>query len=84
MCITTELDDRHIKFSKPVMDNSKNDTPNSTTASFTVVMSEYTIGSNKSSKKKKVIKKPCFGTGNSTTHKMLKLSHLEDNEDETT
>lgn len=41
-------------------------------------MPEYTVGS----KKKKVSKKTNFNIGNSSTHKMLKLSHLEENEDE--
>ena len=74
-------DDSRIVFTKPVTDDQTSgatDTSDSTTTSFTVVMPEYVIGS----KKKKVAKKTCSGTGNSSTHKMLKLSHLEDHEDE--
>ena len=74
-------DDSHIVFTRPVTDDHTDgsaDESNSTTASFTVVMPEYVIGS----KKKKVTKKTCSGTRNSSTHKMLKLSHLEDHEDE--
>lgn len=85
---TESEDDGCIKFCKPVDDHDETDAcaSNSTTAvtaPFAVVMPEYTIGS----KKKKDIKKRCLGNGNSATkssgatHKMLKLSHLEDSED---
>ena len=61
-------------------DNDEIDASKSVTASFTVVMPEYTIGS----KKKRVTKKTCSGAGSgSSTHKKLKLSHLDDiNEDD--
>ena len=69
-------DDSHIMFTKPATDdNDETDTSKSKTASFTVVMPEYTIGT----KKKKVTKKTSLDAGNnsSNTHKVLKLSHLE-------
>lgn len=75
-------DDSHIMFTKlkpAVDDNGETDASKYTTASFTVVMPEYTIGS----KKRKIIKKTCLGgESSSSTHKMLKLSHLEDYEDD--
>jgi len=72
-----ELEDNSsIKFRKPAMDDQVK-TATSTTTSFAVVMPEYTIGT----KKKKVIKKTSTCTESNFAEKMLKLSHLEDNED---
>ena len=64
---------------KPAVDsNDETDASKCATASFNVVMPEYTIGS----KKKKVIKKTCLGAeSSSSTHKLLKLSHLDDEDD---
>ena len=67
------------KLKSAVGGNDETEASKCATASFTVVMPEYTIGS----KKKKVIKKTCLGAeSNSSTHKMLKLSHLENDEDD--
>lgn len=76
---TQDLEDGHVKFNKPVIKNDQSQVEsNSTTTSFTVVMPEYTVGS----KKKRVVKQTSLRTGNSTAQSMLKLSHLEDNEED--
>ena len=79
-CIIELEDGSQIKFNKPVVNEhgEEHGGPDGSYSSFTVVMPEYTIGS----KKKKVIKKTCVDTRNSSAHRMLTLSHLEDNEDE--